>query len=516
MNYPYNQNHRQSYLIDTNILIDLEDHRVIEEAYASFARLAASYNVSVFVHEATQDDITRDNDTQRRGISLSKIKKYQILNKYRDLQRSELEANFGLLKKDNDVIDATLLYELKRNVVDFLVTEDKGLHDRARKFSLELGRRILFIADATELLRQTYEPQSVPIRDIEEVKAHTIDHKQSFFNSLRISYPNFNEWWEQKCVRQHRSCWVVYDDNDLAGLVVWKEEASNDTDAVTRAERILKICTFKVSEDKRGMKLGELLLKQVLWYAQKNRYNLAYLTTYSGQGSLRNLLEFYGFRSVGENQRGELIYERGFASEKLSKNLGEDLFKIDRTNYPRFIVTTEIRGFIIPIQEEYHDKLYPDLCESFQLDLFSSKASQAQKPGNTIRKVYLCRAPSNLGDPGSILFFYKSKSERLPSQAITVIGILESTALATSVKELMRLTSGRSVYSETELINWEASSAKPVKVINYLLVSYIRSPIEFSELHQMNIIRGYPQSICEVSNCSMYKILSRAGLEFEI
>ncbi|MXW41268.1 MAG: GNAT family N-acetyltransferase, partial [Synechococcus sp. SB0668_bin_15] len=298
MSYTPNQNNRQSYLIDTNILIDLEDHQVIEEAYASFARLAASYNISVFVHEVAKDDIARDNDTQRRKISLSKIDKYQILDKYRDLQRSELEADFGSLKKDNDVIDATLLHALKRNVVDFLVTEDKGLHDRAQKSSLELGRRVLFIADATELLRQTYEPQSVPIRDIEEVKAHTIDHKQSFFNSLRDNYPDFDEWWENKCVRRHRPCWAVYDNNELAGLVVWKEEAGNDTDAVTKVERILKICTFKVSEGKRGMKLGELLLKQVFWYVQKNKYNLAYLTTYPHQGSLRNLLEFYGFRNV--------------------------------------------------------------------------------------------------------------------------------------------------------------------------------------------------------------------------
>ncbi len=35
-------NDRQSYLIDTNILIDLEDYHVIEEAYANFAKLVAS------------------------------------------------------------------------------------------------------------------------------------------------------------------------------------------------------------------------------------------------------------------------------------------------------------------------------------------------------------------------------------------------------------------------------------------------------------------------------------------
>ena len=513
MNYTPSQNNRHSYLIDTNILIDLEDHHVIQEAYANFARLAASYNINVFVHEVAKDDIARDNNTQRRKISLSKIDKYQTLDKFRGLQRSELEADFGPLKKDNDVTDAILLHALKRNVVDFLVTEDKGLHDRAQRFSLELGQRVLFIADVTELLKQTYEPQSVPIRDVEEVKAHVIDHKQPFFDSLRASYAGFDEWWRTKCIKQHRSCWIVSDNDELAGLVVWKEETGDDTDAVTQAEHILKICTFKVSEDKRGMKLGELLLKQVLWYAQKNKYNLVYFTTYPDQDSLRNLVEFYGFRNAKENQQGELIYERDFASEKLFRKPEENCFEIDRKNYPRFILTKETCGFIIPIEEKYHDKLYPDLhqCQFSQLDLFSSK-----KPGNTIRKVYLCRARSNLSDPGSILFFYKSKSETPPSQAITAIGILENMTPATSLKELMRLTGGRSVYSETELISWEASPTKPVKVINYLLVNYIELPIKFLELHQMNVIKVYPQSICTVSNYLLYKILNRVNLGFEI
>lgn len=518
MSYQSDRNDRQSYLIDTNILIDLEDHHVIGEAYASFSRLAASYNVSVFVHEVARDDIVRDKDTQRRKISLSKVMKYQILEKYQNLQHSELEADFGILKNDNDVTDATLLHALKRNVVDFLVTQDKDLHDRAQRFSSELGERVLFIADATELLKQTYEPKSVPIRDVKEIKAHQIDCKQPFFDSLRDSYPDFDQWWENKCVKQHRPCWVVSDDNELAGLVVWKKETGNDTDALTKVDHILKICTFKVNEDKRGVKLGELLLKQVLWYVQKNRYDLAYLTTYSDQSSLRSLLEFYGFCHVEENQQGEFIYERGFGSGKLSKTLEENSFEIDRKNYPRFIVTQETNGFIIPIKEEYHDVLYPDLCQRqfSQLNFFQSKAYQSNKPGNTIRKVYLCRASSNLGNPGSILFFYKSRSDNPPSQAVTVLGILESMSLATSVRELMQLTGGRSVYSEAELINWEARSNNPVKIINYLLVNYIEKPIELSELLNMSIVKSPPRSICKVNNSSLRKILDRINLDFEI
>ncbi|TIP33581.1 MAG: GNAT family N-acetyltransferase, partial [Mesorhizobium sp.] len=135
----------------------------------------------------------------------------------------------------------------------------------------------MFVVDAVDLLTQTYEPKQVPIRHVAEVEAHTINHKDAFFNSLREGYPEFDDWWREKCVRQHRPCWVVYDDDQLAGLIVRKDETSTDTDAVTKVSKILKICTFKVAPDKRGVKLGELLLKQVLWYAQRNGYDLTYL-----------------------------------------------------------------------------------------------------------------------------------------------------------------------------------------------------------------------------------------------
>jgi hypothetical protein len=107
------------------------------------------------------------------------------------------------------------------------------------------------------------------------VEAHEIDRKDPFFDSLREGYPEFDKWWIEKCVKLHRSCWVVYDNDQLAGPIVRKDEAASDTDAITKAAKILKICTFKVASESRGVKPGELLLKQVLWYAQTNKYDLA-------------------------------------------------------------------------------------------------------------------------------------------------------------------------------------------------------------------------------------------------
>lgn len=305
----------------------------------------------------------------------------------------------------------------------------------------------------------------------------------------------------------------------MAGLIVRKTETGADTDATQKLAKILKICTFKVSPDKRGVKLGKLLLKMVLWYAQKNAYDLAYLTAYPAQEALIALLEFYGFQKTGtKGDAGEMIFERVFSRERFDAEAGQDNYNAGRTNYPRFVSGPNVRGFVIPILERYHDVLFPDLRNARQLDMFldAGKGSGPKRPGNTIRKVYICKSPSNLGDAGSVLFFYKSKSANPPSQSLTAVGILESVSFATSTKQLMQLTGGRSVYSEAELTAFEASPDNPYKVINYLLVDYIDPPLQLSDIEAAGILSSHPQAITELKGDNLLQALERCNLSFQL
>ncbi|WP_149541213.1 GNAT family N-acetyltransferase [Siccirubricoccus phaeus] len=507
----------QTYLIDTNVIIGLEDNHAVQPAFAALLSIASKYKVDIFVHAAAKDDLARDRDAARRRISLSKLDKFQILAKVRGLTTTDLEREFGPLAKENDIVDATILHAVQIGAADFLVTEDRRLHDRARRVSAELAGRVLFVADAVQLLRTTYEPVEAPIRYVEETSAHTIPLTDDIFDSLREDYPDFENWWRIKCVRGRRPCWVIYD-NGLAGLIVRKDETAKNTDAVTKADKILKICTFKVRPEKRGVKLGELLLKKAFWFAQQNHYDLVYITTYASQVALIDLLEYYGFVHTLTKPDGELIYEKIFSSARLCPKEGERVFDTDRLNYPRFIGRGAVRGFGVPIKEAYHDTLYPDLKDSTQADLFDGRLGGAgpRRPGNTIRKVYLCRAISKLGPPGSLLFFYKGKSKLLPSQAMTAIGILEQVSSAHSTKDLMHMTGGRSVYSEAQLNDWKASPNRPVKVINYLLAGYIDPAISLSILQQNSIFIGHPpQSIFEIERKKLDVLLDGLMLGFQ-
>jgi hypothetical protein len=129
--------------------------------------------------------------------------------------------------------------------------------------------------------------------------------------------------------------------------------------------------------------------------------------------------------------------------------------------------------------------------------------------------VYLCRAQSELGPPGSLLVFYKGKSQSPPSQALTAVGIFEESSMASSTKDLMLLTGGRSVYSETQLSDWGATASRPVKVINYLLAAYIEPPIILDELRDIGLIPGHPpQSIFKLSRAHLNALLPRMNLGF--
>ncbi len=504
------------YLIDTNVFIGLEDHTEVAPNFAALLQLTARHGVGVFVHAAAIDDIQRDRDQARKRVSLSKIRKFPVIDKVIGLDQAALEARFGVIRKPNDLVDATLLHALDIGVADFLVTEDQGLHERARRTSAALGDRILYVADAVSLLRTTYEPIEVALPQIQEVDAHRIPGNDPIFETLRGDYAGFDQWWREKCVKPMRKCWVVIDEGAIAGIVVRKDEIPSDTDASLPGAKILKVCTFKVRPESRGVKLGELLLKQILWYAQTNRHDVVYLTTYVGQSTLIDLLEFYGFVHTHDNQNGERVYEKALSRDRLKFDPDASLFDIARHNYPRFATGSNVCAYVIPIQEAYHQVLFPELVQRRQLSLFDTAAEFGMHtPGNTIRKVYLCRAQAQIEQPGALLFFYKGKSGNAPSQAITTVGIFEEMAFAASTEELRRIAGGRSVYSDAQLTMMAATPDRPVKVINFLLAGHFEPALGLPTLKSDNVFAAHPpQSIKSLSEQQQSAILRHSQLGF--
>jgi hypothetical protein len=80
-----------------------------------------------------------------------------------------LVARFGSVKTDNDQSDVRLLAALDAKAVDFLVTEDIGLHRRANHAGL--GNAVLTIDEALAWLKHTFQQQTVDLPYVVERKA---------------------------------------------------------------------------------------------------------------------------------------------------------------------------------------------------------------------------------------------------------------------------------------------------------------------------------------------------------
>ena len=482
-----------TWLIDTNILIGLEDDHVLQAAQSDFAKLAGQYGVQLRVHEAGKEDIARDTNAARRAVTESKYNKYSVLPKIPHMTQDKLASQYGGISKPNDEVDCRHLHALAIGAVQALVTEDNGLHNRAQTYAPEVANSVFRVSEAVERLKTLYGEKSVGLTHVAELEAHQIDETDPIFDSLRDGYQDFDTWWKTKCIGENRKCWAVFDDGSIGGVIVRKDETLGDTDAKLPAEKILKICTFKVRPKSRGHSLGEHLLKQALWHCMENGYDLTYLTTYPEQVQLIGMLELYGFERTGTKGDDELIFEKRIQAQIVDAGAQETVAKVF-ARYPSFAIGDETLSYGVPIQESFHDILFPELKTDPQVGMFDDLPFHGlMKPGNTIRKVYICRAKCRLDDPGSPLFFYKGRADYPPSQSMTAVGILESVSRATNLQELTTATGGRSVYSQSDLAGFEPTTNRPVKVINFLLAGYLRPAWDLSSLKQIGVVGGHPQ-----------------------
>ena len=110
----------QTYLIDTNVIIHLEDNNTVEPAFSAL-KVSPPSTRSIF--SSTRPRATMSAATRiwlAEQYLSSKLGKFQTISKVRGLTSSELSKAFGPLPKHNDIVDATLLHALHIGAVDFL------------------------------------------------------------------------------------------------------------------------------------------------------------------------------------------------------------------------------------------------------------------------------------------------------------------------------------------------------------------------------------------------------------
>ncbi len=485
-------------LLDTNIFIPLEDSSIpLSKQIAELNRIVSGKH-ELLIHPDTKRDINRDKDQNRKQKFIERIKKYNSLKTPPFLDNETEKELFGKPKKDNDSVDHQILYALHKNSVHLLITEDQGIHKKANL--LGDNERVLTVSQAIDALNQQNPEDNKLFPRIQNVPCHSINLSNVFFDSLRDGYPEFDDWFNEKCAREGRDAWICQEESEIHAICIYKPE----TDPIVNNEnlalsgKILKLCTFKVA--KTGNKIGELLLKQAFSYAIDNEFEYMYLTVHKEKHAmLETLLLDYGFSSYGVNQNNrDTVLVKYFP--KTPPLTDEEPLEYAIKYYP-CINALKSDFYLVPIQPQYHRVLFPEI--ECQPDLFVSNNESA---GNSIKQAYLCKTPTKSIKPGDILFFYRTGDEK----AITTYGIVDQFHIESDPEKIMQWVSKRTVFSYNKI---EELATSEVKVILFRFIGHLEEKITFSKLKQTEIVNGSIQSITQLKKDKIGLIIHEAKIE---
>lgn len=471
-------------LIDANIFIPLEPaggsfNEKETSVVADFLRLANEHKVDIFVHPLISNDLKNDKNKLRNAARCSLLKKYRKLPDPPTLSKQLIQVIGDANKNSNDWVDNNLLSAVFNHAVHKLITEDNDIHRKADL--LNIGDRVERAAEALSWLSDLYEEIPTPPPAVKFVKAHYLNDKDEIFTSFRGSYPGFDNWLI-KCKNEHRNCYVIEDDekNRVIAFCILKPEDSCEYGI---HGKILKICSFKVSEEYSKNRYGELLLKSIFDFAQANKYDFLYLTVFPELVPLIKFMEQFGFVCSGKNTN---LGERVLIKKQIYREAdiqGVTPLEFNRL-YGPWKTKYENNGlFVIPIRKIYHSVLFPEYED--QRLLF---VKDYRPCGNSIRKAYLSHSKIQQIKPGDNLMFYSSGIVK----GLTAVGIVEDTKRSSDPNEIAAYVGTRTVYKFKDIVEM---CKKEVLAIRFRRVHFIKPPLLYNDLEKSKTLNGPPQSI---------------------
>ena len=307
---------------------------------------------------------------------------------------------------------------------------------------------------ADELKSKIRNNQERRPMDLQVQRFSDINLNDSFFDSLRASYPEFNEWYNKKAAAG-ATAYCYYVDNELKDFLYLKieEEELSDLTPALPAKKRLKVGTFKVDNEDRHTTRGERFMKKIMDMAIAEDVDEIYVTMFPTeelQGLIR-MFEKFGFSHIADKP-----HEGGNAEYVLIKDMTThvDDFKLD---YP-FVKKASSNKYVLSIVPEFHTHLFPDsiLKNEKKYDLIQDVSET-----NSIYKIYLCwmQDTRNL-KAGDKLIIYRTSDEKgkayYRSVCTSVCTVCEVKTYRDfeNEEEFIKYTNRYSVFKEHELRRW--------------------------------------------------------------
>jgi len=290
-----------------------------------------------------------------------------------------------------------------------------------------------------------------------------------------------------------------------AVLIYKREQEPIGSLPVLPKRRRIKIATMKVSRV--GHKIRELLLRKSFDLAIQNKIPEIYITHFTKEDDyLVDLIQEFGFFKASIQNRDwtdipeDVYLKKLFINKEDIRGLSPS--QISKSFFPNLYDGDRIKKFIIPIQPQYHERLFTDypgrqttLTEHFGEFIIT---------GNTIKKAYLSHSSSKKLEPGHILLFYRS----IDVKSLVSLGVIESIYYdLIDPNKIISIVGKRSVYTLPEI---EEFAQSPTTIILFNHHFHLKRPIKYEKLLKLKIIRGAIQSITEI-NHEKYLTIKKKG-----
>lgn len=488
-------------LLDTNIIIHREASKVYNQDIGLLFHWLDKLHYEKCIHPATVDEINSYQDEEVVNTMKIKIVNYNVLRTLSQDTPQTLHLN-SLDKIQNDFNDTAILKELLNNRVDYLITEDKGIHRKA-KF-LGISEKVFKIDSFIEKVSfENPELSEYKVLSVKKEFFGNINLKDNFFSSFLEDYQEF-EWWFNK--KSDNISYICETNGEVKAFLYLKVEDANsenynDITPVFQPKKRLKIGTFKVEST--GYKLGERFLKIIFDNALRNNVEELYVTIFDKreeQQRLISLLEEWGFVHWGTKETKNGI------EQVLVRNFNKNINQNPQISFP--FVSRNANKFIVPIYPEYHTELFPDSI----LNNESPRNFIENEPHrNALKKVYISRSINRNLNPGDLIIFYRTGGNY--QGVVSTIGIVESVIdNIPSEEKFIGLCRKRSVFSDAELKkywNWTPNN-RPF-IVNFLYVDSFPTPkVNLNRLRELNIINSAPRGFEPIENSKFVELMREA------
>lgn len=294
-----------------------------------------------------------------------------------------------------------------------------------------------------------------------EIKTFSsIDLEDSFFDSLKKDYPNFEQWFKKK---KDETAFVQYgDDNHLQGFLYLKDESTEIDNKIVptmRRRKRLKVGTFKI--EAHHTRLGERFIKKIMDKGVYEGYEEVYVTIFSNHSSLINLLKTYGFKEYGSKE-GELVLVKDFTTYE------NDILK----DYP-LICPKGKRKFLLSIYPKYHTPLFSDSILKNE-ERRSDELIKDVSSSNSIHKVYICFMPKTANLRRSdLLVIYRTNDNMGPARYRSVVtSVCQVEEVKTkydfsNINEYIEYANAYSIFNESDLRKWYSNDNLVVIKMTY-------------------------------------------------